>query len=125
MPHPELYPLPDGVQGVPTQAELDAFPRKSTWEETRKMYEVWWPLHQIYLLILVYSTQNIGLVRRSQVLVRGALADSRYFRSDLIKLKRNPELQLRYDNWNIELKKQYGTVGESLLMKNMLRYGCL
>jgi hypothetical protein len=39
MPHPELYPLPNGVQGVPTQAELNAFPRKFTWEETREMYE--------------------------------------------------------------------------------------
>jgi hypothetical protein len=32
--------------------------------------------------------------------------------SDLVKLKRNPELQARYDRWNIELKEEYGTVGE-------------
>ena len=69
-------------------------------------------MHPLYLLICIDPIQNIRLVRRSLNLIRFALADLCRFLSDLIKLKRNPELQLRYDNWNIELKKQYGTVGK-------------
>lgn len=36
-PGPASYPVPEGVEGVPTQAELDAHPRLFTWGELKEI----------------------------------------------------------------------------------------
>jgi hypothetical protein len=35
MPGPKLYPPAPDIQGIPTKAELDAYPRLNTWEELK------------------------------------------------------------------------------------------
>lgn len=34
-PGPEAHPPPDYIKGIPTQAELDAYPRMFTWGELK------------------------------------------------------------------------------------------
>ena len=36
-PGPTIHPPPDHIQGIPTQAQLDAFPRMFTWGELKEI----------------------------------------------------------------------------------------
>ena len=115
-PGPKAHPPPAHIKGIPTQDELDAFPRMFTWGELKAV---------VSESDLSSCGDNIRRAHRAGQLrnmVRRTFA--KYLRAeygDLELMMRNKAMQARYDEWMTGIKAQYGSTG-ALLPHTPCRY---